>query len=130
MKIAATCQKGGLDDIITPQFGRANVFTVVEFDGEIKSTEIVKNPAADLPSGAGITAAQLLIDKGVKVLLTGNVGPKAMNALRAANIEIYRADGMKVEDAVRKFAEGKLEKITVARGGRGGGRGGGGGRWR
>ena len=130
MKIAATCQKGGLDDIITPQFGRANVFTVVEFDGEIKSTEIVKNPAADLPSGAGITAAQLLIDKGVKVLLTGNVGPKAMDALRAANIEIYRADGMKVEDAVRKFAEGKLEKITVARGGRGGGRGGGGGRWR
>ena len=129
MKIAATCQKGGLDDIITPQFGRANVFTVVEFDGEIKSTEIVKNPAADLPSGAGITAAQLLIDKGVKVLLTGNVGPKAMDALRAANIEIYRADGMKVEDAVRKFAEGKLEKITVARGGRGGGRGGGG-RWR
>ena len=127
MKIAATCQNGGLDDIITPQFGRASVFTIVEFDGEIKSTEIVKNPAADLPSGAGITAAQLLIDKGVKVLLTGNVGPKAMDALRAANIEIYRADGMKVEDAIRKFAEGKLEKITAVSGGRGWGRGG---RWK
>jgi len=127
MKIAATCLRGGLDDVITPQFGRANVFTIVEFDGEIKSTEIVKNPAVDLPSGAGITAAQLLIDKGVKVLLTGNVGPKAMSVLKSANIEVYRADGMKVEEAVRKFAEGKLEKITVARGGgRGGGRGG---RW-
>lgn len=129
MKIAATCQKGGLEDIITPQFGRAPVFTIVEFDGEVKSFEVVKNPAADLPSGAGITAAQLLTDKGVKVLLTGNVGPKAMNALKAANIEIYRADGVTVKEAVKMLAEGKLEKITSPAGGRGMGRGGGRGRW-
>ncbi len=124
MKIAATCKRGGLDDIVAPQFGRANAFTIVELNDEIKSVEVIKNPAAELLSGAGITAAQLLIDKGVKILLTGNIGPKAMDALNAAGIEVYRAEGMRIEDAIKMFADGKLERITFAAGrGRGMGRG-------
>mgnify|MGYP000318297175 CR=1 FL=1 len=128
MKIAATTLEGGLDDIIVQQFGRAPSFTIVEFDGkEARSIEVIKNPAVNQARGAGIAASQLLVDRGVKVVLTGNVGPKAMDVLKSAGIKIYRAGGMKVEDALLKFANGELEEITTAIFGWGPGKGSGGG---
>jgi predicted Fe-Mo cluster-binding NifX family protein len=127
MRIAASTDKGGLDDIVTPQFGRTPSFTIVEFDGSIRSVEVVINAASKQSGGAGIAASQLMVDRGVEVVLTGNVGPKAMNVLKAANIRIYRADGLKVEEAVKKLAKGELEEIQAP--GRGMGKGSGGG-WR
>lgn len=142
MRIAATTSKGGLEDIVTPQFGRAGTFTIVDYDGKIRDVEVVENKAASQASGAGVAASQTLVDKKVEVLLTGNVGPKAMNVLRAAGIKIFMAEGLKVKDAIEMFAKGKLEEISSpGRGmgrrgsqgmGSGGGRGQGmgGGRWR
>jgi len=46
MRIAATTSKGGIEDIIQPQFGRAATFTIVDYDGEVKNVEIVENRAA------------------------------------------------------------------------------------
>ncbi len=133
MRIAATTQNGGLQDTIIPQFGRAPTFTIVEVEGDkIKSVEVVENRAAQQLSGAGISAAQTVIDKGVQVVLTGNVGPKAMSVLSSAKIRIYSAAGLTVEEAVKKLIAGELNEITTPSGGmgRGMGRGMGGGRWR
>ncbi len=132
MKIAATTLNGGLDDLITPQFGRAASFTIVEYDDGMKSVEVVENKGAMQSSGAGIAAAQMLVDRDVKVLLTGNVGPKAMSVLRSAGIRIYRAEGLRVREAIERYAKGELEEVSVPTGmGKGGrGMGMGGGRWR
>jgi len=128
MRIAATTLKGGIDDIITPQFGRAATFTIVDYDGEAKNVEVIENRAASQASGAGIAASQTLVDKKVDVVLTGNVGPNAMNVLRAAGIKIYAAAGLKVKDAIEKYVKGELEEITSPSGGMGKGMGRGGGR--
>jgi len=113
MKIAASTNNGGLDDTITPMFGRAPSFTVVEIkDGEIVAIEVIKNQAAVRGGGAGIAASQTLIDKKVEVLLTGNVGPNAIGVLNSANVKIYKADGLKVEEAIKKYLNGELEEIT------------------
>ena len=130
MKITATTSSGGLDDIVTPQFGRAASFTIVEYDGEPRSVEVVENRGAMQSSGAGIAAAQILVDRGVEVLLTGNVGPKAIGVLRSAGIRIYRADGLRVREAVEKYIKGELEEISAPTGMGMGGRGMGGGRGR
>ncbi len=124
MKIAATTLNGGLDDTVTPQFGRTVSFTIVEYDNGFRSVEVVENRGAMQSSGAGIAAAQTLVDRGVEVLLTGNVGPKAIGVLKSAGIRIYRADGLKVREAVEKFINGDLEEISTPTGmGMGGGRG-------
>ncbi len=134
MIVAATTLKGGIEDTITPQFGRAATFTIVEISGEeIVNSRVIENAAASRPSGAGIAASQTLIDSGVEILLTGNVGPKAMNVLRSAGIRIYRADGMTVKKAVERLLNGDLEEIVSPGGfggkmGRGRGSGAGGGR--
>lgn len=130
MRIAATTLKGGIGDIVTPQFGRTATFTIVDYDGGVKNVEVIENRAASQASGAGIAAAQTLVDNKVEVLLTGNVGPKAMSVLRAAGIKVYVAEGLKVRDAVEKFVKGELEEISSPSGGMGMGRGMGGGRGR
>ncbi len=113
MKIAAPTFKGGLSDEISEQFGRAESFTIVEVeDGEIRSVEVVKNRAAEKLSGAGVSAAQFVVDEGVDVLLAGNIGPKAYSILRAAGIKVYRASGLKVSDAVERYLKSELDEIT------------------
>ncbi|RLI77941.1 dinitrogenase iron-molybdenum cofactor [Archaeoglobales archaeon] len=114
MKIAASTNSGGLDDTVTPMFGRAPSFTIVEVENnEIVAIETIKNQAAVRGGGAGIAASQTLVDKGVEVLLTGNVGPNAMGVLNSANIKIYKADGLSVEEAINKYLRGELKEISM-----------------
>ncbi len=114
MRIAVSTTNGGLDDKVSEVFGRAVSFTIVDVeDGEIKSIEVVRNDYAVRGGGAGIAVSQFLADKGVEVVLTGNVGPNALSVLNSAGIKVYRAGGMKVSEAIEKFLKGELEQILV-----------------
>jgi|Deesub1362A_J573_1020465.scaffolds.fasta_scaffold00285_7 predicted Fe-Mo cluster-binding NifX family protein len=118
MKVAASTNRGGLEDKVTEIFGRAGSFTVIEIEnGDVKSVEVMEN-FAGRGSGAGISAAQLIADKGVEALLTGRVGPNALDALKSAGIKIYNAGGMSVRKALDELLNGKLSEINVASAGR------------
>ena len=123
MRIAASTTKGGLDDRITDIFGRAESFTIVDVkDGKINGFEVVKNENTSA-SGAGIAASQLMVDKDVDVVLTGMLGPNAYNVLTAVGIKVYKAAGMKVDEAINKLLNNELEEITAPSGGKGRGMG-------
>ena len=91
--------------------------------------EAVPNMAAGASGGAGIQAAQTIANKDVKLLITGNVGPKAFQALSAASIEVATGAFGAVREAVENYKRGELSKTTAptVRGhfgiGGGGGRG-------
>jgi predicted Fe-Mo cluster-binding NifX family protein len=60
--------------------------------------------------GAGIQAAETLAKAGVSVVLTGFVGPKAFQALRAAGIQIVQdMEGMSARQAVERFLAGQVK---------------------
>lgn len=124
MKIAASTNNGGMDDTVTEMFGRTGSFTIVEVNGnETGSVEVVQHMGARR-GGAGIVAAQTLADKDVDVLLTGRIGPNAMEALRLSKIKVYQASGMKVEQAVKRLLQNELQEVKTAQGrGMGMGRG-------
>jgi len=114
MRIAVSTTSGGLDDKVSEVFGRAVSFTIVDVEnGEIKSVEVVRNDFAVRGGGAGIAVSQFLADKGVNVVITGNVGPNALSVLSSAGIKVYRAGGLKVSEAIEKLLKGELEQITV-----------------
>ncbi len=114
MKIAVSTTEGGLDDKVSDRFGRAVSFTIVEVEnGEIRNIEIVRNDFAVRGGGAGVAVSQFLADKGVNAVITGNVGPNAINVLNSAGIKVYNGSGLTVKEAIEKLLKGELEEITT-----------------
>ena len=70
MKIAAPVTQG--KDAIDTFFGRAPFFAVK--DTETGAITFEPNPAAQAEGGAGIKAAQAIVDLGVEALLVPQVG--------------------------------------------------------
>ena len=108
MKICVTASGNTLDASIDPRFGRAAYLTIV--DSESMSFETILNAAAGAMGGAGIQAAQTLTKKGVDILITGNVGPNAFQALSAAGIKIVTGASGTVMEVVEKYKRGELSE--------------------
>jgi predicted Fe-Mo cluster-binding NifX family protein len=72
--------------------------------------EAIPNMAASSTGGAGIQASQTIANKGVKLVITGNVGPNAFGALSAAGIEIVTGAFGTVREVVEKFKRGELKR--------------------
>ena len=107
MKIAVSTNRGGLDDAVSPVFARAPTFTIADIEnGEIKNVRVVQNPAAAAGGGAGIQAAQILINEGVQAAIAGNFGPNSSGILAQAGVAMISSPGTKVEDAVKSAEKG------------------------
>jgi predicted Fe-Mo cluster-binding NifX family protein/DNA-binding PadR family transcriptional regulator len=96
------------DAPVSPVFGRCAVLVFVDVD--TMEFEALDNPAASAGGGAGIQAAQFVIEKGAQAALTGNVGPNAFDVFRAADFPVYLIkEAMTVRQAVERFNAGQLE---------------------
>lgn len=90
---------------IDPRFGRCSYFLIVQTDD--MSFEVFKNENKSLGGGAGIQSATLLIEKGVKTLLTGSCGPNAMDVFNECGIQVITGQTGLIDDAIRKFKDNK-----------------------
>jgi len=117
MKICITSTGQDLDATVDQTFGRARYFLFV--DSETQETKAIQNaPGAH---GAGVQAAQLLDQHGASVLITGNVGPNALQGLRAAGIAIYTGASGTGKTALEDYEAGRLNTTdTPTRPGHGG----------
>ncbi len=107
MKIAVSAKGNSLDSEIDPRFGRAGYFLLV--DPETLAFQVLENRQnRQLSQGAGIQAAQQVVEQGASAVLTGNCGPKAFRVLQAAGVKVAVGLAGTVREAVQKFQEGKL----------------------
>ncbi|MBC8200381.1 MAG: NifB/NifX family molybdenum-iron cluster-binding protein [Desulfobacteraceae bacterium] len=131
MKIAVTSTGPALDDTMEARFGRCAYFLIIDLD--TMEFEAVENPNIALGGGAGIQSAQLMADKGVSTVLTGNCGPNAFQTFGAAKIQVITGVSGQVRQAVEQYKSGALASTTTPNVqnhfgmGMGGGRGMGGG---
>ena len=127
MKVCISASANSLDAPVDPRFGRCPYFIIVDL--ETMQFEAIPNPASNAVGGAGIQAAQIVASKGAKVVITGNVGPNAFQALSAAGIKIITGAYGTVREVVEKYRRGELKETNAptVRGrfgmGMGGGRG-------
>lgn len=107
-KIAVSSEGPGLDDMVDPRFGRAGGFVIVDL-GTMTTEYLDNGESQTLPQGAGIQAAERVAGVGVDAVLSGYVGPKAFEALRAAEIKVCQdLDGITVREAVERFKSGSV----------------------
>ena len=111
-KIAVSAESPNLDDVLDPRFGRAAGFLIV--NPETMACEYLDNGVSQaMAQGAGIQAAEIVVNSGAKVVLSGYVGPKAFQALQAAGIKVAQnLMNLTVREAVAQYASGKIEMAT------------------
>src|SRR6056297_3502358 len=110
MKVCITATKKDKKSKIDPRFGRAQYFLIFNDDGEIEET--IDNSAQSAQRGAGISAAQKLEDKDVNILITGNIGPNAYNALSSAGVKVFLAEAnITAAEAFKKWEKDKLKEV-------------------
>lgn len=106
MKVAITSTQSNLEGKVDPRFGRCRYFLIV--DTETLQFEAIENPNASLGGGAGIQSGQLVAQKGVEAVLTGNCGPNAFQTLAAAGINVVTGASGLIKEAIEKFKSGQL----------------------
>jgi predicted Fe-Mo cluster-binding NifX family protein len=112
MKFCITSQGESFDSAVDSRFGRAPWF--IFYDEKEDRWESFNNAASvDASHGAGIQAAQKVVDRKADVVLTGAVGPKAFKALDAVGVKIYHGARGTIKEALAAFKDGQLQLTTI-----------------
>ena len=108
MKIAISAEGPTTQDIVDPRFGRAAGFVI--YDTETKTLEYIDNGAAQAATqGAGLMAVETVVEAGAKVVLSGYIGPKALEALQAVGLgTVQDMDNRTVGNVIADFEAGNL----------------------
>ncbi len=113
MKVAVSAQRPVIDSPVDPRFGRASWFLICDTEGG--EVEVIENTAnAEASQGAGIQSAQLIARRSVDVVVSGNMGPKAFEALQAAGVTMVAWSEGTVADAVELIRSGRYQPIGSA----------------
>lgn len=111
MRVAISSTGTDLDAALDPRFGRTRHLVVCATDSEAVTHH--ENPTAvNAEHGAGIRTAEFVAGLGVQAVISGAVGPKAMQVLRAAGITAYASSATSARAALAELRDGKLRAVT------------------
>ncbi|MCK9171397.1 MAG: NifB/NifX family molybdenum-iron cluster-binding protein [Treponema sp.] len=110
MRIAVPADEKMPETAVSVSFGRAPFFSI--YDTEDQSYTVLPNPGADASGGAGIKAAQAVVDDKVQAVITFRCGENAAKVLEAAGIILYTAESGSVSTNVLDCAAGKLPVLA------------------
>lgn len=109
MIIAIPVDGKSMGACINKAFGRTQYFLF--YDSTTNQKAFLINEAAKAPGGAGIQAAQLVVDQKADTVLCPTIGKNSADVLKNAGIEIYMTSGCSIQDNILAFTEGKLETL-------------------
>lgn len=113
MKVALSVSGETPAAAIDPRFGRSPGFLVVDLvSGASEYVTNTQNLRA--AQGAGIQAAQNVVNAGAQAVLTGHCGPKAFRVLQAAGVAIYLGAEGTAAQALDRLRAGDWEACEDA----------------
>ncbi len=86
MKTVISATENNIDSAFDKRFGRAAWFCV--FDEENGKIDFLKNNYAEASNGAGTKVASMMVELGIKKVISGHFGPKAKEILDKFNIQM------------------------------------------
>ena len=109
MKIAIAVDEKTLESNVCASFGRTPYFLI--HDIETKESAFIDNSAAASTGGAGIKAAQTIVDNKANVLLTPRCGENAADVLKSADIKIFKTTSASAKGNIDDFIDGRLSLL-------------------
>ncbi len=110
MKILIPSNEKSMDSSVCQSFGRAPYFLI--YDTNSKEDIYIDNSATASLGGAGIKAAQTVVDNNVYAVLTPRCGENAASVLKTANIKIFKTKNSSIKDNIIAFNEDKLSLLS------------------
>lgn len=103
MKIAIPTR----DHVVDDHFGHCEYYTIFTIDG---NRQITLTETEASPEGCGCKSdiAAVLEQKGVELMLAGNMGTGAKNVLESHHIRVVRGCSGPVEKVVNDWLQGKI----------------------
>jgi predicted Fe-Mo cluster-binding NifX family protein len=112
MKLAIPVVAANLDAALEPRFGRTPFFAICDSNGE-EETQFIENLATQEAHGAGVMAAQILIDHDVEAVASQKYGPNGSQALQQAGIACYLfGDAKSISEVVEAFSKHTLKPFS------------------
>ena len=101
MKIAISTDSGE----VSPHFGRAPEFTFITIeDNKVVKKDVFPNPGHTVGS-----IPQFIDDQGAKCIITGGMGPRAVQFFNQFGIDVIMGVSGNIDDTVEKILNGTLE---------------------
>ena len=107
MIVAVSSSGISLESNVDARFGRCPYFIIYDTGSETFSH--MDNQSRQAIGGAGIQAAQMIVNKNIGAVITGNIGPNAFKVLSSAKIDVYSGVTGTVQEAIEKMKKGELK---------------------
>ena len=112
MRIALSAAGSKKEDLLDRRFGRCEYFQI--YDTVTKEFRSISNQGALSGGGAGIAAANQILEEQADVIITGSLGPNAYEIINKAEIGTFCYEAIPVYQAIERFLRNELMNISTA----------------
>lgn len=109
MKIAFSSNGKDENSMLDDRFGRCEYFLI--YDTDKKEFNCISNDGNSASGGAGIAASNQIVNEKVDAIVSGRLGPNALEIISKAKIKVYTCGEMDIKTALEKFENSELEEI-------------------
>lgn len=110
MRIGIPAEIKDIKGPVSNNFGRTQYYFI--YDDSSEHFEFILNSAAQSQGGAGVKAAQTVVDSKADVLITPQLGENAAAVLKAAKIVIYKCEEGSLLDNIKLLKDGQLSLLS------------------
>jgi predicted Fe-Mo cluster-binding NifX family protein len=93
-------------DQISMHFGRCEKYVL--FD--IKNGKIIDRKEIKTPSHKPFFIPKFLAERGVEILITGGIGPRAINLFKELNVKVISGVEGRTDDVIKRYLEGEIDE--------------------
>jgi len=110
MKVAIPVEDKSLQVNICVSFGRTPYFVI--YDTDTQTVIYLNNTGIASQGGAGIKAAQAVVDSGAQAVIAARLGENASSVLSSAGIKAYQSVFGSAQKNLEAFQNGSLSLLT------------------
>lgn len=110
MRIGIPAETQDVNGSVSSNFGRTQYYFI--YDDTNENFEFISNIASNSLGGAGVKAAQVVVDNKADAVIAPQMGENAAAVLKAAQIVIYKCEEGSLMENIKLLKDGQLTLLS------------------